>query len=174
MSFEKISRFTICLFLKPTTDGFKTHCQMGLPEQIAFAYLDGDFYDSILVSLQDVYQKLTPGGICLIDYYCDQIYLFLTLLARLFQEGRLLQALTRRPVPSPFDRRRRVSPSGARFGNDRSRPEGAYFWRSSAANSSSVSLISAAPTFSSRCATLPAPRIGSGRASLNLCNTCRG
>ena len=43
----------------------------GLPEQIAFAYLDGDFYDSILVSLRYVYPKLTPGAICLIDDYCD-------------------------------------------------------------------------------------------------------
>jgi O-methyltransferase len=43
----------------------------GLPERIAFAYLDGDFYDSILISLQYVYPKLTPGAVCLIDDYCD-------------------------------------------------------------------------------------------------------
>jgi len=43
----------------------------GLPERIAFAYLDGDFYDSILVSLQYVYPKLSPGAVCLIDDYCD-------------------------------------------------------------------------------------------------------
>jgi O-methyltransferase len=42
-----------------------------LPEKIAFAYLDGDFYDSILVSLQYVYPRLSPGAICLIDDYCD-------------------------------------------------------------------------------------------------------
>jgi O-methyltransferase len=43
----------------------------GLPERISFAYLDGDFYDSILVSLQYVYPKLSPGAVCLIDDYCD-------------------------------------------------------------------------------------------------------
>jgi O-methyltransferase len=43
----------------------------GLPERISFAYLDGDFYDSILISLQYVYPKLTAGAICLIDDYCD-------------------------------------------------------------------------------------------------------
>ncbi len=43
----------------------------GLPDRVAFAYLDGDFYDLILISLQYVYPKLTPGAICLIDDYCD-------------------------------------------------------------------------------------------------------
>jgi O-methyltransferase len=43
----------------------------GLPEKICFAYLDGDFYDSILVSLQYIYPKLSPGAVCLIDDYSD-------------------------------------------------------------------------------------------------------
>jgi O-methyltransferase len=43
----------------------------GLPEKIAFAYLDGDLYDSILISLQYVYPRLTKGAICLIDDYGD-------------------------------------------------------------------------------------------------------
>jgi O-methyltransferase len=42
-----------------------------LPAPISFAYLDGDFYDSILVSLEHVYPRLSPGAICLIDDYCD-------------------------------------------------------------------------------------------------------
>jgi O-methyltransferase len=42
-----------------------------LPEKISFAYLDGDFYDSIIISLHYVYPKLSPGAICLIDDYCD-------------------------------------------------------------------------------------------------------
>jgi O-methyltransferase len=50
---------------------FKDTLPNGLPEKIAFAYLDGDFYDSILISLQYVYPKLAPGSICLIDDYCD-------------------------------------------------------------------------------------------------------
>lgn len=42
-----------------------------LPERIAFAHLDGDLYESILVSLQHVYPRLSRGAICLIDDYCD-------------------------------------------------------------------------------------------------------
>jgi O-methyltransferase len=43
----------------------------GLPEKTAFAYLDGDLYDSILVSLEHVYPRLTKGAICLVDDYND-------------------------------------------------------------------------------------------------------
>lgn len=39
----------------------------GLPEQICFAYLDGDLYDSILISLQHVYPRLSRGAICVIE-----------------------------------------------------------------------------------------------------------
>lgn len=42
-----------------------------LPDPISFAYLDGDFYESILISLQHVYPKLSPGAVCLIDDYAD-------------------------------------------------------------------------------------------------------
>jgi O-methyltransferase len=42
-----------------------------LPEQISFAYLDGDLYDSIKLSLESVYPRLSPGAICLIDDYAD-------------------------------------------------------------------------------------------------------
>jgi O-methyltransferase len=40
-----------------------------VPEQIAFAFLDGDFYGSILRSLILVWPKLAPGGMVLIDDY---------------------------------------------------------------------------------------------------------
>jgi O-methyltransferase len=43
----------------------------GLPDRISFAYLDGDFYESIKVSLEHVYPRLSPGAICLIDDYAD-------------------------------------------------------------------------------------------------------
>jgi O-methyltransferase len=43
----------------------------GLPEKICFAHLDGDLYDSILVSLKYVYPRLSKGAVCLIDDYCD-------------------------------------------------------------------------------------------------------
>jgi len=42
-----------------------------LPERIAFAHLDGDLYDSMLVSLENVYPRLTKGAVCLIDDYAD-------------------------------------------------------------------------------------------------------
>ena len=35
------------------------------PEKIAFAFLDGDLYSSILDSWQKVYPRLSPGGYCL-------------------------------------------------------------------------------------------------------------
>ncbi|MBB5801940.1 O-methyltransferase [Saccharothrix ecbatanensis] len=41
------------------------------PRQVAFAYLDGDYYESILTSLEYVYPRLVPGGVILIDDYCD-------------------------------------------------------------------------------------------------------
>jgi O-methyltransferase len=40
-----------------------------VPEQIAFAFLDGDFYESIMDSLKLVWPRLSPGGTVLIDDY---------------------------------------------------------------------------------------------------------
>jgi len=42
-----------------------------LPPSIAFAYLDGDFYDSILTSLQYCVPRMVPGGVLVIDDYAD-------------------------------------------------------------------------------------------------------
>jgi len=42
-----------------------------LPAKVSFAHLDGDLYDSIMVSLKYVYPRLTRGAICLVDDYCD-------------------------------------------------------------------------------------------------------
>jgi O-methyltransferase len=42
-----------------------------LPEQIAFAYLDGDFYDSIMTGLKHCVPRLAPGAVMLIDDYAD-------------------------------------------------------------------------------------------------------
>ena len=42
-----------------------------LPEKISFAHLDGDFYDSTLQGLEAVYPRLVPGGVIVIDDYCD-------------------------------------------------------------------------------------------------------
>lgn len=40
-----------------------------VPEHIAFAFLDGDFYDSILASLKLVWPRMTEGGRILVDDY---------------------------------------------------------------------------------------------------------
>ena len=42
-----------------------------LPDTICFAYLDGDLYESIKVSLQYVYPRLSRGAICVFDDYAD-------------------------------------------------------------------------------------------------------
>ncbi len=40
-----------------------------IPGQIAFAFLDGDFYDSIMDSLKLVWPRLSQGGVVLVDDY---------------------------------------------------------------------------------------------------------
>ena len=40
-----------------------------VPASIAFAFLDGDFYESILTSLKLVWPRMSPGGVVLIDDY---------------------------------------------------------------------------------------------------------
>lgn len=40
-----------------------------VPNPIAFAFLDGDFYSSIISSLRLVWPKMSPGGLILIDDY---------------------------------------------------------------------------------------------------------
>jgi O-methyltransferase len=45
-----------------------------LPEQIAFAFLDGDFYESILDSLRLVWPRLSPRAvICIDDYHREAL-----------------------------------------------------------------------------------------------------
>ena len=40
-----------------------------LPDQICFAHLDGDLYESVKVSIEGVYPRLAKGAICVIDDY---------------------------------------------------------------------------------------------------------
>lgn len=42
-----------------------------LPDEIAFAYLDGDFYDSTLTGLKHCVTRLVPTGVLLVDDYAD-------------------------------------------------------------------------------------------------------
>jgi len=43
-----------------------------VPEQIAFAFLDGDFYESIKDSLKLVLPRMSPGGTIIIDDYARE------------------------------------------------------------------------------------------------------
>lgn len=48
---------------------FKEIADQYYPDPIAFAFFDGDFYDSITDSFNKVYHKVSPGGIiCVHDY----------------------------------------------------------------------------------------------------------
>ncbi|HSX35436.1 MAG TPA: TylF/MycF/NovP-related O-methyltransferase [Patescibacteria group bacterium] len=48
---------------------FKNMADKDMPNEIAFAFLDGDFYDSILDSLKLVWPRMQQGGVLLIDDY---------------------------------------------------------------------------------------------------------
>jgi O-methyltransferase len=42
-----------------------------LPDEIAFAYLDGDFYASTLTGLENCVPRLVTGGVLMVDDYAD-------------------------------------------------------------------------------------------------------
>lgn len=42
-----------------------------LPDKIAFAFLDGDYYQSIMDSLKLVWPKLAPGAVVVVDDYSN-------------------------------------------------------------------------------------------------------
>lgn len=43
-----------------------------MPTQISFAYLDGDYYDSVLQPLRLVWPRLVPGAIVVVDDYVNE------------------------------------------------------------------------------------------------------
>ncbi len=43
-----------------------------MPEKIAFAFLDGDFYDSIRDSLKLVLPRVQQGGVIIVDDYARE------------------------------------------------------------------------------------------------------
>lgn len=51
---------------------FKDLSGRDVPEKIAFAFLDGDFYESILYSLRLVVPRMTSGGMIIIDDYARE------------------------------------------------------------------------------------------------------
>ncbi|MBR2831087.1 class I SAM-dependent methyltransferase [Candidatus Saccharibacteria bacterium] len=50
---------------------FSELTEVDLPEKIAFAFLDGDFYESIRDSLKLVWGKMAPGGVVVIHDYMN-------------------------------------------------------------------------------------------------------
>lgn len=48
---------------------FKDLTDAQLPDKIAYAFLDGDFYESIIDSLELVWPRLSAGGVITIDDY---------------------------------------------------------------------------------------------------------
>lgn len=51
---------------------FKDMAPQDVPEKIAFAFLDGDFYESIRSSLQLVVPRMQPGGTIIVDDYARE------------------------------------------------------------------------------------------------------
>ncbi len=43
-----------------------------IPDKICFAYLDGDYYHSVLDPLKLIWHKLTPGAIVVVDDYVNE------------------------------------------------------------------------------------------------------
>lgn len=43
-----------------------------IPDRVTFAYLDGDYYDSIRDSLRLIWPKLTPGACVVVDDYANE------------------------------------------------------------------------------------------------------
>jgi O-methyltransferase len=43
-----------------------------VPAEISFAFLDGDYYDSILDPLKLIWSKLTPGAVVVVDDYANE------------------------------------------------------------------------------------------------------
>ena len=50
---------------------FKDLVESDLPEKIAFAFLDGDFYESIRDSLKLVVPKMVRGGVLVVHDYTN-------------------------------------------------------------------------------------------------------
>jgi len=53
---------------------FKDILPDNLPKAIAFAHLDGDFYQSTLDALGKVWPLLSPGALCIVDDYRDPMF----------------------------------------------------------------------------------------------------
>lgn len=53
---------------------FKETLEKYLPSTIAFGYVDADYYESTMDALISVVPRLAPGGVLIIDDYCDRMF----------------------------------------------------------------------------------------------------
>lgn len=51
---------------------FQDLTENDIPEAIAFAFLDGDYYESIMTPLKLIWPRLSPGSIVVVDDYSNQ------------------------------------------------------------------------------------------------------
>lgn len=51
---------------------FSNLTESDVPAEIAFAFLDGDYYESILTPLKLVWPRLVPGAIVIVDDYANE------------------------------------------------------------------------------------------------------
>lgn len=51
---------------------FSDLTEVDIPETIAFAFLDGDYYQSIIEPLRLIWPKLLPGAIIVVDDYANE------------------------------------------------------------------------------------------------------
>ncbi len=65
-----------------------------LPDSICFAFLDGDFYESIMDSLKLVWPKMAPGSVLIIDDYQNQSLPGASLAVDEFFTGKDLQIIS--------------------------------------------------------------------------------
>ncbi|MEP7022403.1 MAG: TylF/MycF/NovP-related O-methyltransferase [Actinomycetota bacterium] len=74
------------------------------PPKIATAYLDGDFYDSIVIGLKSVWPRLSPKGITIIDDYADTERAPNAFTAAILHVDSMLQRISgTSPVPDGLD-----------------------------------------------------------------------
>lgn len=51
---------------------FSDLIEADVPEKIAFAFLDGDYYESVLTPLRLIWPRLVPGAVIVVDDYANE------------------------------------------------------------------------------------------------------
>jgi O-methyltransferase len=51
---------------------FNELTEVDVPEKIAFAFLDGDYYESVMTPLRLIWPRLVPGAVIVVDDYANE------------------------------------------------------------------------------------------------------